>query len=84
VPVLAEASVLLMGMQRLSWQRFLVPVLLSNLGLAIAYSAFGEIAEKHQWLPLALAVSIGLPVVLAAIVKWSFESRINQQEEETT
>jgi hypothetical protein len=59
-------------------------VLLSNLGLAIAYSVFGEIAEKHQWLPLALAVSIGLPVVLAAIVKWSFESRINKQEEETT
>jgi hypothetical protein len=25
-----------------------------------------------------------LPVVLAAIVKWSFESRINKQEEETT
>ena len=84
VPVLAEASVLLMGMQRLSWQRFLVPVLLSNLGLTIAYSAFGKIAEKHQWLPLALAVSIGLPVVLAAIVKWSFESRINQPEKETT
>ena len=59
-------------------------MLLSNLGLAIAYSAFGEIAEKHQWLPLALAVSIGLPVVLAAVVKWSFESRINQEEETTT
>jgi len=81
VPVLAEASVLLMGMQKLSWQRFLLPVLLSNLGLAIAYSMFGEIAEQHQWLPLALAVSIGLPVILAALVKWRFESRFQEEEQ---
>ena len=80
VPVLAEASVLLMGIQKLSWQRFLLPVLLSNLGLAIAYSIFGKIAEQHHWLPLALAVSIGLPVILAAIVKWRFESRFQEEE----
>ena len=70
-----------MGMQKLSWQRFLLPVLLSNLGLAIAYSIFGEIAEQHQWLPLALAVSIGLPVILAAVVKWRFESRFQEEEQ---
>ena len=83
VPVLAEASVLLMGIQKLSWQRFLIPVLLSNLGLAIAYSAFGEIAERHQWLPLALAISIGLPVLMTAIVKWTFRSPTKKENEET-
>jgi uncharacterized membrane protein YdjX (TVP38/TMEM64 family) len=66
VPVLAEATVLLVGMHGLSWRKFLPPVLLSNLGLALAYAAFGEFAERYQWLPLALAVSIALPVLMVA------------------
>ncbi len=69
VPVLAEASVLLMGMHRLPWKRFLPAMLLSNLGIAWAYSQFGEIAETHQWLPLALGVSVAFPVLLAAAVE---------------
>ena len=68
VPVLAEASVLLMGIHRMSWRRFLPAVLLSNLGIAFAYSAFGDFAEQNQWLPLALGVSIALPVLLATMV----------------
>ncbi|MCA9227064.1 MAG: VTT domain-containing protein [Pirellulaceae bacterium] len=68
VPVLAEASVLLMGMNRLAWRRFLPPVLLSNLGLSIAYAAFGKQAETHEMLPLALGIAIGLPVVLLMLV----------------
>jgi uncharacterized membrane protein YdjX (TVP38/TMEM64 family) len=68
VPVLAEASVLLMGIHRLSWRRFMPAVLLSNLGIAFAYSAFGDFAEQNQWLPLALGVSIALPVLLATMV----------------
>lgn len=68
VPVLAEASVLLMGIHQLSWRRFLPAVLLSNLGIAVAYSAFGDFAERNQWLPLALGVSIALPVLLATMV----------------
>lgn len=68
VPVLAEASVLWMGMHGLPWRRFWTPVLLSNLGLSIAYACFGAWAERHGWLPLALAVSIALPVLLATIL----------------
>jgi uncharacterized membrane protein YdjX (TVP38/TMEM64 family) len=69
VPVLAEASVLLMGVHNLSWRRFLPPVLLANLGIALAYSAFGRVAEQHGWLPLALAVAIALPVLFAALAE---------------
>lgn len=69
VPVLAEASVLLMGVHRLPWKQFLPAVLLSNLGLAWAYSTFGDFAEHHQWLPLALGVSVALPVLLAATIE---------------
>ena len=66
VPVFAEASVLIVGIHRLSWRRFLPVVLLSNLGVALAYAAFGDYAEQHQWLPLALGVSIAIPVLVAA------------------
>ena len=66
VPVFAEASILMVGIHRLSWRRFLPAVLLSNLGIALAYAAFGDYAEQHKWLPLALAVSIAIPVLVAA------------------
>lgn len=69
VPVLAEASVLLLGLERLSWRKFLPPLLLSNLGLALAYSAFGDFAQQYNSVPLALAISILLPVLVAAVVQ---------------
>jgi uncharacterized membrane protein YdjX (TVP38/TMEM64 family) len=69
VPVLAEASVLLMGVHNLPWRRFLPPVLLSNLGIALAYSAFGRVAQQHGWLPLALGAAIALPVLFAALAE---------------
>ncbi|WP_442510694.1 TVP38/TMEM64 family protein [Novipirellula sp. SH528] len=69
VPVFAEASVLIAGIHQLSWRRFLPAVLLSNLGIAIAYSVFGDFAERHQWLPLALGVSVAIPVLVAAAAK---------------
>lgn len=72
MPVFAEASVLIAGIHRLSWRRFLPAVLLSNLGIAVAYAAFGNYAERHQWLPLALAVAIALPVAVATIAKRFF------------
>jgi len=66
VPVFAEASVLIVGIHGLSWRRFLPAVLLSNLGIALAYSAFGDWAKENQWLPLALGVAVALPVLAAA------------------
>jgi membrane protein DedA with SNARE-associated domain len=79
VPVLAEASVLLLGLERLAWRRFLPPMLLSNLGLALAYSVFGHIAWEYDSMPLALAVSILLPVIVAAIV----QRRLGSERRET-
>ncbi|EMI18300.1 membrane protein containing SNARE domain protein [Rhodopirellula maiorica SM1] len=69
VPVFAEASVLIAGIHQLSWRRFLPAVVFSNLGIAIAYSIFGDFAERHQWLPLALGVSVAVPVLVAAAAK---------------
>ncbi len=71
LPVLAEAAVLLAGVHRLTWRRFLPPVVLSNLGIAWAYSAFGSFAEQNQWIAPALGISIALPLVLmAAARRW--------------
>lgn len=69
VPVLAEASVLILGMHGMEWRKFLPPVLLSNLGLAVAYAAFGKWSQTHGGLPIALAFSIGLPVTLAVLFR---------------
>lgn len=65
VPVLAEASVLWMGLHGLPWRRFWPPVVVGNLALSIVYSYFGAWAERHGWLPLALGMSIVFPVLLA-------------------
>lgn len=72
MPVFAEASVLISGIHQLSWQRFLPAVVLSNLGIALAYSAFGDYAEQHQWLPLALGVSVAVPVIVAGLAQRLF------------
>jgi len=69
VPVFAEASVLIAGIHRLAWRRFLPAVLLSNLGIAIAYAAFGDYARQHQWLPLALGAAVAVPVLVAAAAR---------------
>lgn len=69
LPVFAEASVLIAGIHTLSWRRFLGPVVLSNLGIALGYAAFGDYAEQHQWLPLALGVAVAIPILVAAIAK---------------
>ena len=71
IPVFAEASVLILGIHRLAWRGFLPAVLLSNLGIAVAYAGFGDYAEHRQWLPLALGVSIAMPVLAAlAARRW--------------
>lgn len=70
VPVLAEASVVLMGTTRLSWRRFLLAVSLSNLGIAAAYAALGNRVQMS----VALAASVALPLLAAAIARWFWPS----------
>jgi uncharacterized membrane protein YdjX (TVP38/TMEM64 family) len=71
VPVLAEASVLWMGLHGLPWKLFLPPVLLGNLALCVGYCLLGDIAQQHAWLPTALAASTAVPVLLLGLAKVS-------------
>lgn len=69
LPLLAEASVLLLGAAQMPWRRFLPAVALSNLGIAVAYACFGAFSRDHEWLPTALAISLALPLAVAALVR---------------
>ena len=64
IPVLAEAAVLACGLHRIGWGKFLPPVLLSNLGIAIAYAALGRLSAAQGWFPVAMAVAVALPAVV--------------------
>jgi uncharacterized membrane protein YdjX (TVP38/TMEM64 family) len=69
LPVLAEASVLLVGAIGLSWRQFLPVVCLANLGLAVAYAALGYWAHEQGNLPVALAASIIVPVLATFVAR---------------
>jgi len=60
VPVLAEASVLFFGTTGLPWRRFLVPVALGNLVIALGYAALGHWVALPIAVPLALAIPAAL------------------------
>jgi len=69
LPVLAEASVLVMGAARLSWRKFLPAAMLSNLGLSAVYATCGALSREAGIELTALIASIALPLLAAAIAK---------------
>lgn len=69
LPILAEACVLLMGATRLSWRRFLIPVLTSNLVISLVYAAFGEYFQGRNALPVAVVASGAVPLGVALLAR---------------
>lgn len=63
VPVLAEASVLVAGVARMSFPRFLIIASLSNLGISVAYASIGRIAADSNSFLLAFFGAMGLPLL---------------------
>jgi uncharacterized membrane protein YdjX (TVP38/TMEM64 family) len=78
LPVLAEATVLLLGTTALSWRRFLPAIALSNLGLAAAYSLLGSLAWQQNVMPLAIVASVALPLSATVLVRWHWSRRQRQ------
>lgn len=66
LPILAEAAVVWLGTHRVSWRQFWPPILLSNLGIALAYSCLGNWAADQEWLVVAMSVSVAFPLLLTA------------------
>lgn len=77
VPILAEAGVLLMGIHRLPWRKFLPPVILANLGLSLVYALSGESLSFI----MSMAGAIALPVLAACIVRWCWPEEEAQSEQ---
>ncbi|WP_414470127.1 TVP38/TMEM64 family protein [Methanobacterium sp. ACI-7] len=69
VPVLAEASVLVAGIGRMSLKRFFLLILLSNLGISIAYAAIGAYSANVNSFLLAFAGAIVLPAIAMIVLK---------------
>jgi uncharacterized membrane protein YdjX (TVP38/TMEM64 family) len=72
LPVLAEATVLLLGTTDMPWRRFLPTLAFGNLGLAAAYAVLGSLAWQQSVMPLALVASIALPLSATALVRWQW------------
>ena len=64
VPILAEAVVLLCGMQSYPWSRFAVISLVANLAIAISFVALGKLSGQFGMLPLGLVIAICVPLIL--------------------
>lgn len=70
VPVLAEASVLLAGVARLPFRRFLIVSSLSNLGISLVYSAAGALSATVGSFVLAVAAAVLVPAVASHLLRW--------------
>ena len=79
IPVLSEASVLLAGMYRFPRWQFWSLVAPANLGLGIAYATLGAMAYQASWLPLALGLSLGLPVVGLWLFSQRYSAKLNSR-----
>jgi uncharacterized membrane protein YdjX (TVP38/TMEM64 family) len=65
LPIIAEAAVLVAGSLHMPWRTFLPPVVVSNVAISVTYAALGHQAAQHQWLPLAVAASMAIPLAIA-------------------
>lgn len=69
VPVLADASILVAGIGRMPLNRFVLLVLLSNLGISLVYASIGAYSAHINSFLMAFAGAIILPGIAMAILK---------------
>ena len=81
LPVLAEAAVLLLGTLQMKWRTFLPILVVSNLIIAACYATLGSTASEHDWLPIAVCLSMAVPICLVLVIKHRF-SRLPGVEED--
>ena len=74
LPILAEACVLMLGAGRLSWRQFLLPMLVSNLLLSLAYAACGAFFQGSNAFPLAIVASGTVPLTAALLIRHFWQS----------
>jgi uncharacterized membrane protein YdjX (TVP38/TMEM64 family) len=69
LPILAEACVLMLGCARLSWRKFLTPMLVSNLLLSLAYAVCGAVFQGSATFAIAIVASGAIPLIAALLIR---------------
>jgi uncharacterized membrane protein YdjX (TVP38/TMEM64 family) len=69
VPVLAEATVVVAGLTRRPWTRFLLLTTLANLGVSAAYALVGAYSLTAGSFLLAFAGALGIPALAWGLLK---------------
>jgi uncharacterized membrane protein YdjX (TVP38/TMEM64 family) len=75
VPVLAEASVVFAGLVRAPFARFARLTAISNLGIAVGYSAFGAFSLRVDSFLVAFLGALLLPGIFLLISRYTFGRR---------
>ena len=75
VPVLAEASVVFAGLVRAPFARFIRLTAISNLGIAVGYSAFGAFSLRVDSFLVAFLGALVLPGVFLLLSRYTFGRR---------
>jgi uncharacterized membrane protein YdjX (TVP38/TMEM64 family) len=79
IPVLAEASVLFVGMAQMPLGRFLLLSALSNLGVSIVYAAVGAFSASLNSFLLAFAGAILVPLIGMAATAMTRRDHVSKQ-----
>jgi uncharacterized membrane protein YdjX (TVP38/TMEM64 family) len=69
VPVLAETSVITAGIGRVPFRRFILLILLSNLGISFVYAAIGAYSAHINSFLLAFSGAVVIPATAIFILK---------------
>jgi membrane protein DedA with SNARE-associated domain len=75
VPVLAEASVIFAGLAGAPFDRFVLLSLLSNLGIAVGYAAFGAFSMRIDSFLAAFLGALILPGIAILIARLTFSRK---------
>jgi uncharacterized membrane protein YdjX (TVP38/TMEM64 family) len=75
VPVLAEATVIFAGIVRAPFARFTALTAVSNLGIALGYSAFGAYSMRINSFAVAFLGALLLPGIVLVISRMTFGRR---------
>lgn len=74
IPLLAETSVIFAGIGRMQISRFIIMIILSNLGISIVYAFVGAYSAGINSFLLAFAGAISFPGILLLILRYKMKS----------
>lgn len=79
LPILAEACILMLGAGRMSWNRFLGPMLCSNALLALTYAICGACFRDSNAFPAAIVASGAIPLIAALVIRSLWKADANSK-----